>query len=126
SPDPAWRVDTLNLIRESYRQAAHFRNVFPRLEALYAVGHERLADMTLASIDLLCELLAVKVPRQLSSALQPRGANNEMLVDLLKKAESTHYLSGLGARAYFDPAPFTAAGIKVLWQEFAHPVYPQL
>jgi hypothetical protein len=126
SPDAAWRQANLDLIRESYRQAPHFTEIFPRLERLYAAGHERLADMTLASIDLLCEPLGVKIERKLSSAMQPAGASNAMLVDLLKKSGASRYLSGRGAEAYFDPAPYAAAGVEVVWQEFAHPVYPQL
>ena len=82
--------------------------------------------MTLASIDLLGDMLGVGVPRKLSSELSPAGGRNEMLVDLLQKVGATHYLSGIGARAYFDPAPYAAAGIEVLWQDFSHPVYPQL
>lgn len=126
SPDAAWRQANLNLLRESYRQAPYFDELFPRLEALYQRRDARLVDMTLASIDLLQDLLGLETPRQLSSALAPTGASNEMLVDLLAKAGVTRYLSGIGARAYFDPAPFAAAGIEVRWQSFAHPVYPQL
>jgi hypothetical protein len=122
----AWREANLNLLRESYRQAPYFNEIFPSVEALYAVGHERLVEMTLASIDLLCDLLGVRVQRELSSAMEPAGTSNEMLVDLLKKCGATRYLSGLGAKAYFDPASFATAGIEVAWQEFAHPVYPQL
>jgi len=48
-----------------------------------------------------------------------------MLVDLLVKSGATHYLSGVGARAYFEPAPFAAAGIEVIWQQFDQPAYPQ-
>jgi hypothetical protein len=35
------------------------------------------------------------------------------------------YLSSVGARVYYDPRPFEAAGIKALWQQFRHPAYPQ-
>jgi hypothetical protein len=126
SPDGAWREANLNLVREAYRQAPHFGLVFPRLEALYAANHERLVDMTLASIDLLSEMLDVRCRRELSSGMEPNGASNEMLVDLLRKRSATRYLSGVGAKSYFDPSPFAAAGIDVVWQEFAHPVYPQL
>jgi hypothetical protein len=48
-----------------------------------------------------------------------------MLVDLLRKVGATTYLSGMGARDYFDPTSFDAAGIEVVWQRFEHPVYPQ-
>jgi hypothetical protein len=40
--------------------------------------------------------------------------------------QADRYLSGVGARAYFEPEPFAAAGIEVLWQNFKHPIYPQL
>lgn len=126
APDRGWRTSNLNLLRESYRSASHFDEIFPRLEALYAVDHARLVDMTLASIDLVCGLLDIRIPRVLSSTMSPSGANNEMLADLLKKCGATTYLSGQGARGYFDPAPYAAAGIAIEWQEFDHPIYPQL
>lgn len=126
SSHPGWRAANLNLIRESYRSAPHFLDIFPRLEALYTRDDEHLVDMTLASIDLVADMLVTTVPRRLSSELSPKGSGNAMLVDLLRKVGATQYLSGLGARAYFDPAPFAAAGIEVLWQEFRHPTYPQL
>lgn len=121
-----WREQNLSLLRENYRQTPHFGDLFPLIEALYRRTDERLVDMNLASIDLLQGLLAIEIPRVLSSSLAPRGSSNEMLVDLLRKCGATHYLSGLGARAYFDGRPFADAGVEVLWQEFSHPVYPQL
>jgi hypothetical protein len=121
-----WREQNLSLLRESYRQALHFGEVFPSVEALYRRADERMVDMNLASIDLLQGFLGIEIPRVLSSSLAPQGSSNEMLVDLLRKCGATHYLSGLGARAYFDSRPFAEAGVEVLWQEFSHPVYPQL
>jgi hypothetical protein len=126
APGRAWRDANLNLLRESYRAAPFFAEIFPRLEALYGGAQERLADMTLQSIALLGELLDVRIETRLSSAMAPQGASNEMLVDLLGKAGAGRYLSGQGARAYFRPEPFAQAGIEVAWQEFRHPVYPQL
>lgn len=126
APGDAWREANLNLLRESYRDAPHFATIFPSLADLYRRPAERLVDLTLASIDLVAGFLGITVPRQLSSALRPAGRSNEMLAGLLREAGATHYLSGTGARAYFDPAPFAAAGVEVVWQDFRHPVYPQL
>ena len=126
APDRRWRDDNLNLLRESYQRAPYFGEIFPRVEALYEGAQERLAQMTLESIDLLCTLLGVSVERRLSSTMRPAGSSNEMLADLLSKAGATHYLSGQGARAYFRPEPFARAGIEVQWQAYSHPVYPQL
>ena len=49
-----------------------------------------------------------------------------MLVDLLLKVGATRYVSGVGARVYLEPDLFVKAEIELVWQEFTHPVYPQL
>jgi hypothetical protein len=121
-----WREQNLNLLRENYRGAPYFREIFPELEKLYALPCTRLVDFTIASIDMLLGLFAISIPRVLSSELRPIGHKNELLVDILRKLGAKRYLSGPGARGYFDHAPFKEAGIEVAWQQFEHPVYPQL
>jgi WbqC-like protein family len=124
--DTDWRAQNLNLIRENYRDAPHYEEVFAELEKLYALPCTKLSEFTLASIDLLLRLFDICIPRISSSSLEPMGNKNELLVDILRKVDATHYLSGVGARDYFDPAPFAEARIEVVWQSFKHPVYPQL
>ena len=51
---------------------------------------------------------------------------SERLVELLEQVDATHYLSGVGAKDYHIGQPFDSADIRVLWQEFVHPIYPQL
>lgn len=125
APGAEWRQDNLNLVRENYRKCPYFDEVFPRLEQLYAQPYQRMVEMNLASLDLLEEALDVKTPRMISSQMEPQGTSTAMLVDLLKKAGATRYISGQGARAYLDAELFEKAGIELVWQEFRHPVYPQ-
>ena len=124
--DTDWRAQNLNLVRENYREAPHFEEIFAELEQLYARPCTRLVDFTMASVDMLLRLFDIEIPRLLSSTLHPTGHKNELLVDILRKVQATRYLSGTGARAYFDPALFEQAGITVVWQEFEPPIYPQL
>lgn len=124
--DTEWRSQNLNLIRENYRDAPYFRVIFTELEKLYALPCTKLAGFTTSSIEMLAQLFGIAIPSVLSSSLQPDGHKNELLVDILRKVGATRYLSGLGARSYFDPIPFSKAGIAVDWQDFKHPVYPQL
>lgn len=121
-----WRKDNLNLLSQNYRKAPFYSEIWPEVEALYAVPARRMMDFTLESIKRLNRLFAIDIPVVLASELDPQGKSNELLVDILKKAGATTYLSGLGAKAYYDPRPFDEAGIAVKWQEFRHPVYPQL
>lgn len=124
--ETGWRAQNLNLIRENYRDAPHFDQIFAEIEKLYALPCSGLVELTMASIDMLLQLFDIAIPNVSSSSLQPAGHKNELLVNLLRKVGATHYLSGVGARDYFLSDPFTEAGIKVLWQDFKHPVYPQL
>ena len=126
SKNVGWRRDNLNLIMENYKRAPFFKEVFPYVENLYGFECDKLIDFNLKSIEMLMELLDIKIERKLASSLNPVGKSNELLVDILKKVDATTYLSGVGARDYYDPKPFEDAGIKVVWQEFKHPIYTQL
>ena len=61
-----------------------------------------------------------------SSTIQLEGKSNSLLVNILKKIGASRYLSGVGARAYYEPSIYEQSGIEVTWQNFVHPHYPQL
>ena len=121
-----WRMDNLNLIYNSYSKAPYFDEVMPYIRDLYRFECRRLMEFNLKSAEVLMELFGIKIKIELASNLEPVGKSNMLLVDILQKVRADKYLSGVGAKAYFDPAPFAAAGIEVTWQDFKHPVYPQL
>lgn len=125
STDISWRQDNLHLLEQNYRKAPCYRELIPEIERLYSQSFLLLRDFNMASIEMLMDMLDVRIPWVLSSSLDPVGAKNELLVDLLKKVSATHYLSGVGARDYFEPEPFAQAGVEVIWQDFTHPVYAQ-
>ena len=125
STDTDWRKENLSLLEQNYRKAPYYKELMPELERLYAQHFPLLRDFNMASIEMLMDMLDVRIPWVWSSSLDPVGAKNELLVDLLKKVSATHYLSGVGARDYFEPEPFANAGVEVVWQDFTHPVYSQ-
>lgn len=124
--DGDWKTDNLNLIKENYRRAPYFEQIYPSIENLYASAGRLLADFNLKSINMLMSLFDIQIPTVLASTLDPQGKKNDLLLDILKKVGATHYLSGLGARGYLAPEVFEQAGIQVMWQQFTHPVYAQL
>ena len=125
STDTDWRRDNLRLLHENYCKAPYYAELITEIEHLYAQPCNSLRDFNLASIEMLMDMLDVRIPWTWSSSLGPAGTKNELLADLLQRVSATHYLSGVGARDYFDPAPFARAGIEVIWQDFTHPVYEQ-
>ncbi len=120
-----WRAKNLNLIIENYNKSIFFNAIFPYIESLYSYNCRKLVDFTYKSIEILMELFDLQIEVMWTSKLKPRGKSNNLVVDILQKVNATHYLSGLGAKCYYDPAPYESAGIHVVWQNFKHPVYPQ-
>ena len=126
SSEVNWKENHLNLIKNNYKKAAYFHEVFPYIEDLYSSNCVKLVDFNLKSIAMLLKLFDIEISSVLASSLGTGGKKNELLVDILKKVGACVYLSGTGAKDYFIQKPFDDAGIKVIWHEFIHPVYPQL
>jgi len=61
-----------------------------------------------------------------SSTLGIEGDRNERLVNICRHFGATTYVSGEAARGYLDEALFARHAIRVEWQQYAPPVYPQL
>lgn len=126
SNDVNWRESHIDTFERNYKDTLYFYEIMPTLRDLYSLPCESLSVFNLKLIDKILSFLNINIPMVLSSELDPQGSKNQLLVDLLTKVDATHYLSGLGARDYFDAECFREAGVEVVWQDFEHPIYPQL
>ncbi len=124
--DDNWKQNNLNQIKENYKKTKFFDEIFPYLEIIYSKKISKLWEFNMESICILNRLFDIKIEMIVSSKFNLNSKSNQLLVDLLKRAGATHYLSGIGAKDYHDDKPFKEANIKVVWQDFKHPVYPQL
>jgi hypothetical protein len=117
----------IRTIEAQYRRAPYFRDLFPPMRDILESMPQRLIDLNLELLRLLLTWYDIRVDRMpLSSTLQVASKRSQMNADLIIAVEGATYLSGPGARAYHEDGPFVQAGISVIWQEFRHPVYPQL
>lgn len=121
-----WRKQNLEMLKQNYKKAEFFKEIFPYVEKLYSGKFEKLSDFNMESIYMLNELFDIKIDILFSSILRTTQTKSERLVELLAQVDATHYLSGVGARDYHIDKPFKDANIEVIWQDFKHPVYPQL
>lgn len=124
--DTDWRKENLKLLDLNYRKAPFFGEIMPFVLDLYAYECHDLVGFNMKSLEMLLKLFDIQIEKVFSSNMDIQGTSNEMNVDILKKMNAKSYLSGVGAKAYFDPKPFEDANIEVIWQNFNHPVYPQL
>ena len=115
-------------LRRAYGRAPHFREYAGPLEALFAGSpRDRLSALNHHLLVGLRDLLGITTPLTWSTAYGGEGTKTARLVDLCLRAGATEYVSGPAARAYIEPALFEAAGITLLYADYAgYPEYPQL
>ncbi len=120
-----WSEDHLNNIWLHYKDTPFYRVHEDGLRKIYEAEYESLVDVNMAVIEFL--RLAFKIDTRVvfTSDLDCPSKATQRLVEIVQALGGDVYLSGPGARVYLDLALFEKAGIKVVFQEFEHPVYSQ-
>ena len=121
-----WAKKHVASIRQHYGRAPYAEPYLADLEALLSSGWDKLVDLDVAVVALLCRWLGLERTIVRSSTLGIAGEKSERLLNLCRYFEATRYLSGNAAQAYLDVDSFSRAGLEVEWQDFVHPTYPQL
>jgi WbqC-like protein family len=122
-----WRERHLHAIEQAYAGTPHFKRHHDALARLYGTLWTHLAPLAAASAEWLARAVGVTTPVRVASALGVTSADpTERLVALCAAVGADTYLAGCDGARYMDVARFEAAGIRVLYQNYAHPVYAQL
>ena len=85
-----------------------------------------LAPLNQASIAWLRGVLGVDTELLLASEMELSKEPTERLVDICKTVGADTYLAGADGRKYMNLESFSQAGIDLVFQDYDHPVYPQL
>ena len=123
--DP-WRKKHWATLRMNYARAPFFAAYAPAYEALYGREWAGFMPMVRAFLEQHLRDLGITTPLRYSSELHVAGAKSELVLNLCRAAGADTYLSGALGRDYLDEASFTAAGLAVRYQDYAHPVYAQV
>lgn len=121
-----WQARHWRTLEVHYGRAPYFARYAPELRAIYTRPWHSLVELDLAMLELARGWLAIKTPIVRASSLGLTGAKTGRLIDLCRKVGARAYLTGSGGSAgYLDAERMGRAGIGVIWQCFAHPVYAQ-
>lgn len=121
-----WRRKHLSSIELNYKKAMYYEVYIPRLREIFAQDWELIAELDMVLIEQFCKWLGIETTLVRSSSLQVVGDRNGKLVNLCKSFNCQRYFSGASAKDYLDLNLFSFNGIEVEWQDFKHPVYPQM
>lgn len=122
-----WAARHLRAIEQAYARAAWLAAYRRDLAELYARPWTHLAPLATASAQWLARAVGITTPLRLASELHvTSGDATGRLVALCRAVGADTYLAGADGARYMDLTQFASAGIEVLAQRYAHPVYPQI
>ncbi len=125
----SWIQKHWRSIQFAYQKAPFWSQFSPALAKIYGKTWTRLGDLNIALIRCLKEILGISTDVLLASELDAQTDEKiERLLNICKKLNGTLYYSPNGAREYLMKGIdfFSENGIQIEFQNFQHPVYPQL
>ena len=125
--DPAvtWARKHWRSIEWNYRRARFFKEYADEFRALYERPWSGLCELSGAFIGLLLRLLGIHRTVELTSTMGVAGESTGLVLAMCRAAGADAYLSGVHGRDYLDAAEFERQGVRLLFQEYTGPVYPQ-
>jgi hypothetical protein len=121
-----WQRKHLQALKTNYSKAHFFDRYYAKFEEFYRQSFELLVQVNVACIQLLMELFGLERKLVLASSLPVQSEDPTLrLVEICKALGGEFYLSGGDGANYMDADMFPAHHIKVLYQDFKHPEYPQ-
>jgi hypothetical protein len=120
-----WRQKHRESLKSCYGKAEFFDKYEAFFTQLYQRKWERLIDLNLEIIRFILNDLNICTAISFESELKIEAAKTERIIAICKKLDADTYLSGAGGRDYLEEARFSQEGIRLVYQDFRHPVYRQ-
>lgn len=121
-----WAAKHWRSIEQSYRRAPYFERYAPALSAFYQRPWETLNALNRPMLAFFLKELEITTPVLYSSELNAPGEATTRLVNLIRAAGGTAYLTGAYAlEVYLDANELATAGIALEIQRWKAIAYPQ-
>lgn len=122
-----WRDKLLTTLEQSYRRAPFFAETMPLLSEVVMEDGPMIARYNEAGLRRIAAAVGLDAGKFVrSSTLDADGAATDLIVAITRELGGGTYLAGGGAGAYQEDEKFDEAGLRVEYQAFEHPTYPQL
>lgn len=121
-----WAAKHLKTLVQNYSKSPYFKEYIRLFKAIYSREWSRIAGLDIALIKSISEVLGINTKFATSSELNLEGDRLERLLKICTKFGADRYLTGESAKDYMDEGVFSSHGVEVEYQNYRHPVYPQL
>jgi hypothetical protein len=125
--NPSWQTDHRKILSAYYGKYPYFKDVMPFIEPLFAASYSLLFEPVWESMKISFSLLAIPARLVLQSSMDydRMTQKSDLVLSLVRAMSAGTYLSGTGAQDYMDVKSFELANIRVVYNSFTHPIYPQ-
>lgn len=124
--DP-WQDAILNKLREWYKKAAYFSDVYPGLENAIKKEHRLLVELIYETNNWIFEYLGIRPEIKYSSQIPIVGGDkNSRIIKICKHHQADVLYDGKAAESFIDKEEFKKNGINVIFQNYEHRPYKQL
>ena len=120
-----WRNKILKTIQYNYKKSPHYKDVYPFIEELINYRTEKISIYNQYIIMAICKRLGIGSDFLVQSDVDTEEVSTRLLIELVDKSECDTYMCGGGASGYQEDELFEKANIKLIYQNFSHPVYQQ-
>lgn len=122
-----WINKHLKSILLSYKKCQYFEEIYDILDNILNTKYDKLAELDVNIIKEFAFYLGYKGTFLISSALEVGEEHKEMkVIEICKKLEANKLYNGKKAEEILDITYFNNNDIKITFQDFVHPIYPQL
>lgn len=121
-----WKKKHLHALVYNHSKSPYFDDHRPFFKDAYNRNWEYLVDISTHMIKYLVRALGIDTKILIASDFNLRDHPTERLIDICRTVGANTYLSGVHGARYMDMEKFMQAEIKVIVQNFRHPVYDQL
>jgi len=121
-----WRKKHLKALRINYQKAEFFDAYFNDIERIFSQDWTSLSEITITLILFLKEKMGIRTPCARASAFEIKSRKTERIVEICELLGAGHLYDSKAAAAFINTELFRDRGIKIEFQDYAHPVYKQV
>ena len=121
-----WRRKHWRSIYLNYKSAPYFNKYSSFFEDIYKREWRKLTELNEHMLRWFIDILGIKVKFLDASQFQFKGKKNALVLDMCTQIKADVYIFGELGKDYADIKSFEQHDIKVVFQKYQHPVYPQL
>jgi len=122
-----WQHKQQQALISNYKKAPYWSVLEAFFTDMFQSQWQTISQLNIHVVKKFVEILGIKTPLHIASEMGNFPEDpDERLIAITKYFGADTYLAGSGGRNYMDVDKYERNSIKVLFQDYKHPVYDQL